>query len=282
MREVVVNTMDWCSYCQQIGHHYHNCNLGIHESCQYIEATKLLYYLVNERWLVLNEIEALEEVDTVQEPVWNYYHDLKTLHSWIHDDLLRRSIFFLRLLYQQLQTMTHYLPLRQTQNNTNTLTQTLEGIMEMFDSVKHIRPENLHNVVVPHMFLPLVASRESVFLDTCVQIQGYFVSIVLPTVPTMSHIVVVESKQTTVSEDVCGICLSNVSFVQTQCGHMFCQCIQTYLLKYNRACPLCRSEVKQLSLFDKRSYDCMKLMNEMVPSSILLFPGTTTTTTTIL
>jgi len=269
--------MELCSYCHRQGHHYLDCNIGVHEAQQYIEATKMLFYLVNERWLVLTQVEQLAVLNAQDEPIWQYYHDLKTLQGWIQDDLMRRNIFFLQLLYHQLQNMTHYLPLRQNQNQNSTHLRNLDGIMEMFDSVKHMRPESLHNVLIPHAFLPLIASRESIYLEPRVQIQGSILSIVdtpvTSTVDNHNHIVVVESNnKELVPDDVCGICLSNDSFIQTQCGHPFCQCIQTHLLKYNKACPLCRTDITHLTLFDKRSYECMKTMNDLVPNSILSFP----------
>ena len=53
--------------------------------------------------------------------------------------------------------------------------------------------------------------------------------------------------------EVCSICLSDESYIQTNCHHCFCDCVITHCLK-NKACPLCRTIITELAIHDKKSF----------------------------
>ena len=59
----------------------------------------------------------------------------------------------------------------------------------------------------------------------------------------------------------CPICLSDDSYIQTNCHHCFCDCVITHCLK-NKSCPLCRTTVTELVIQDKKSFriisSCLK------------------------
>jgi len=58
----------------------------------------------------------------------------------------------------------------------------------------------------------------------------------------------------------CCICMNQLPFMQTQCGHSFCSCILTHLHKQS-SCPLCRADITTLGITDLRVYETMKAMN---------------------
>ena len=57
--------------------------------------------------------------------------------------------------------------------------------------------------------------------------------------------------------DVCSICLSNSTYITTQCRHGFCSCIMKHL-KRRGFCPYCRDIVEKMYCSDEKCFDCMK------------------------
>lgn len=59
--------------------------------------------------------------------------------------------------------------------------------------------------------------------------------------------------------ETCSICLSEdvKPYIQTACGHSFCDCLITHCLKKNH-CPLCRQTVTDLKIHDANHYRIMR------------------------
>lgn len=56
----------------------------------------------------------------------------------------------------------------------------------------------------------------------------------------------IQKGETAVTEDDCCICLESKSYIQTNCGHVFCNCILHHFVKNGVSCPMCREAVNTL------------------------------------
>jgi hypothetical protein len=158
----------------------------------------------------------------------------------------------------------------------------------MFEFVQHDPPQQRMNVFVPHSFIHILGSREGVFIHESVHIASSLISIMEIQTPIDDKIKVICSTNNTfhtqeteeflmqeeeclmqeeeclTQEEECCICLSSSVYIEAQCGHRFCHCIQQQLLQYNKKCPMCRVEINRLVIEDRRVYDCMRMMNGLI------------------
>lgn len=76
---------------------------------------------------------------------------------------------------------------------------------------------------------------------------------------------------------ICGICLENCSDVSKNgmiwwCEHVFHKCCINKLLEYDRRCPMCRNNIKNVvDMSDKMDvyiYKCAKLDDDVVVSEL--------------
>jgi hypothetical protein len=81
-----------------------------------------------------------------------------------------------------------------------------------------------------------------------------------PPMPLLS--IKCEEYECDVKENVCSICLSNETFMKTQCGHHYCSCLLEAVTQYdNDICPLCRSKVVEITIKTRQVYESIRACN---------------------
>jgi hypothetical protein len=71
------------------------------------------------------------------------------------------------------------------------------------------------------------------------------------------------------ADSLCSICLTNKPFIHTKCKHVFCSCILTNALEYNKfACPYCREGLKELDIHDSKGYHTLKSVEKFLPNFV--------------
>lgn len=70
-------------------------------------------------------------------------------------------------------------------------------------------------------------------------------------------------KNTEVLETCC-ICMESDSYIQTNCGHVFCNCILQHVSKNGVKCPMCRQELKSLAYSCKTHYESTSRLGDMI------------------
>jgi hypothetical protein len=71
-----------------------------------------------------------------------------------------------------------------------------------------------------------------------------------------------EEYECDLKENVCSICLSNETFMKTQCGHHYCSCLLEAVTKYNNDdCALCRSKVVEITIKTRQVYESLRACN---------------------
>ena len=63
----------------------------------------------------------------------------------------------------------------------------------------------------------------------------------------------------------CCICLETNTYIKTNCGHVFCNCILQHLSKNGVSCPMCRGKVFELNYGDAEHLDTTVKMLPMLP-----------------
>lgn len=66
------------------------------------------------------------------------------------------------------------------------------------------------------------------------------------------------------SLETCCICLESESYIQTNCGHVFCNCILQHTSKNGVKCPMCRQELTSLAYSCKTQYDSTSRLGDML------------------
>jgi hypothetical protein len=65
----------------------------------------------------------------------------------------------------------------------------------------------------------------------------------------------IQKGETEVMEEVCCICMESQSYIKTNCGHVFCNCILHHLVKNGVKCPMCRQDVATLVYSQPSQYE---------------------------
>ena len=131
-------------------------------------------------------------------------------------------------------------------------------IVKKVDSqIQNFHPDSMR--ILENAFLePLEAEEDAMMdmeLDTAAFNSNFFQEW-LPEVPPITMTCVEVPLPNT---ETCSICLSEdvKAYIQTACGHCFCDCLITHCLKKNH-CPLCRQTVTALKIHDTNHYRIMR------------------------
>lgn len=110
---------------------------------------------------------------------------------------------------------------------------------------------NLLNINI----IPLDTDSDGFYTDS------YKINLKCVDITTTNGTNVINSEDDEENARFCPICLTVESYIQTNCGHCFCDCAITHCLKSN-SCPLCRQTIKELTIQDKKNYriisSCLK------------------------
>lgn len=66
------------------------------------------------------------------------------------------------------------------------------------------------------------------------------------------------------SLETCCICLESDSYIQTNCGHVFCNCILQHTSKNGVKCPMCRQELTSLAYSCKTQFESTSRLGDML------------------
>lgn len=64
--------------------------------------------------------------------------------------------------------------------------------------------------------------------------------------------------------ETCCICLESDSYIQTNCGHVFCNCILQHTSKNGVKCPMCRQALTSLAYSCKTQYETTSRLGDML------------------
>ena len=70
------------------------------------------------------------------------------------------------------------------------------------------------------------------------------------------------------TETTCCICLETDTYITTNCGHVFCNCILQHLSKNGVSCPMCRQPVIELNYEDADHLDTTLKMLPLLPAPL--------------
>ena len=77
-----------------------------------------------------------------------------------------------------------------------------------------------------------------------------------------------ENMKTKQDKTTCCICLETDTYIKTNCGHVFCNCILQHLSKNGVSCPMCRQPVNQLNYGDAEHLDTTLKMLPMLSAPL--------------